>query len=46
VNYLAGIKQVSFAITTQAGSSTNGTLTEAYETDSPRLFFRNKTLLL
>ncbi len=46
VNYLSGIKQVSFAITTQAGSSINGTLTEAYETDSPRIFFRNKTLLL
>ena len=46
VNYLPGIKQVSFTITTQAGSSTNGTLTQAYKTDSPRLLFRNKTLLL
>ena len=46
VNYLPGIKQVSFTITTQAGSSTNGTLTQAYRTDSPRLLFRNKTLLL
>ncbi len=45
VNYLTGIKQVSFTITTQAGSSTNGTLTEAYETDSPRLIFRNTALL-
>ena len=46
VNYLTGIKQLSLAFTTQAGSSTNGTLTPAYETDSPRLLFRNKALLL
>lgn len=46
VNYLIGIKQASLTITTQAGSSTNGTLTEAYEIDSPRLLLRNKALLL
>ena len=46
VNYLPGIKQVSLTITLQAGNSTNGTLTPAYKTDSPRLLLRNKGLLL
>ena len=45
VNYLTGIKQLSLIITSQAGSSTNGTLTQVYETDSPRLLLRNKALL-
>jgi len=45
VNYLPGIKQVSLTITLQAGSSINGTLTPAYESDSPRLLLRNKALL-
>ena len=44
-NYLPGIKQLSVTFTTQAGSSTNGTLTQIYQTDSPRLLVRNKTLL-
>lgn len=46
VNYLPGIKQLSVTFTAQAGSSTNGTLTQVYETDSPRLLLRNKALLL
>ncbi len=45
VNYLPGIKQLSFTLTSQAGNSTNGTLTQVYRTDSPRLLIRNKTLL-
>jgi hypothetical protein len=44
-NYLPGIKQLSFTLTSQAGSSVNGTLTQVYETDSPRLLLRNKALL-
>lgn len=46
VNYLRGIKQVSLTVTAQAGSSTNGTLTETYVSDSPRLLFRNRPFLL
>ncbi len=46
VNYLTGIKQVSLTVTAQAGSSTNGTLTEPYMSDSPRLLFRNRPFLL
>ncbi|MBL9217097.1 MAG: hypothetical protein JNG82_01305 [Opitutaceae bacterium] len=46
VNYLPGIKQVSLTVTAQAGSSTNGTLTETYVSDSPRLLFRNRPFLL
>lgn len=45
VNYLPGIKQVSFALTAQGGSSTNNTLSAIYKLGSPRLLFRNKTLL-
>lgn len=45
VNYLLGIKQLSLTLTAQAGSSTNGTLTDVYETDSPRLLLRNNPLL-
>ncbi len=44
-NYLPGIKQLSISFTSQAGSSVNGTLTQIYETDSPRLIIRNKALL-
>ena len=42
--YATGIKQVSLSFIVQAGSSTNGTLTQVYETDSPRLIIRNKAL--
>jgi hypothetical protein len=41
----SGIKQLSFTLTSQAGSSTTGTLTQVYRTDSPRLLIRNKALL-
>ena len=41
----AGIKQISFALTSQAGSSANGTLTPVYTTASPRLLLRNRQLL-
>jgi Tfp pilus assembly protein PilW len=44
-NYAIGIKQLSLTFTTQAGSSTNGTLTQVYTTTSPRLLIRNKALL-
>ena len=44
-NYLPGIKQLSFSFTAQGGNSTNGTLTQIYETDSPRMIIRNKALL-
>lgn len=40
-----GIKQLSLSFTTQAGNSTNGTLTQVYQTNSPRLLLRNKSLL-
>jgi Tfp pilus assembly protein PilW len=43
--YSSGIKQVSLTFFTQAGTSTNGTLSQVYETDSPRLLIRNKGLL-
>jgi len=42
--YSVGIKQVSVTFTAQAGSSTNGTLTQVYQNDSPRLLIRNKSL--
>lgn len=45
VNYLPGIRQVAVTFTTQAGSNANGTLTQVYETDSPRLLLRNTALL-
>lgn len=45
VNYLPGIKQVSFTLTAQAGNSTNNTLSAVYKLGSPRLLFRNKTFL-
>ena len=41
----SGIKQLSLGFTAQAGSSTNGTLTQLYRTDSPRVLLRNKALL-
>lgn len=44
-NFLPGIKQLSFTLTSQAGSISNGTLTQVYQTDSPRLLIRNKALL-
>jgi prepilin-type N-terminal cleavage/methylation domain-containing protein len=44
-NYLVGIKQLSLGFTAQAGSATNGTLTQVYQTDSPRLLLRNRSLL-
>jgi prepilin-type N-terminal cleavage/methylation domain-containing protein len=45
LNYFPGIKQLSLSFTSQSGSSTNGTLTQVYQTDSPRLMLRNKALL-
>jgi prepilin-type N-terminal cleavage/methylation domain-containing protein len=44
-NYLPGIKQLSMTFTAQAGSSTNGTLTQVYRSDSSRLILRNKQFL-
>lgn len=44
-NYLPGIKQLALKITSRAGSATNGTLTQIYETNSQRLILRNKSLL-
>ena len=45
VNYLSGIKQISISFTAQAGSSTNGTLTQVYRGDSARMILRNRRLL-
>ena len=44
-NYLQGIKQLSLSFSSQAGSSANGTRTQVYQTDSPRLLLRNRSLL-
>ncbi len=44
-NYLSGIKQLSMAFSAQAGSSTNGTLSQVYQVASARLILRNKQLL-
>ncbi len=43
--YLKGIKQLALSFTSQAGSATNGTLTQVYQVNSPRLLIRNKALL-
>jgi Tfp pilus assembly protein PilW len=40
-----GIKQLALSFTSRAGSATNGTLTQIYQTDSPRLLLRNRSLL-
>jgi len=40
-----GIKQVGIDFTAQAGSATNGTLTQIFSSASPRLLLRNKGLL-
>lgn len=42
-NYLTGIKQISFTLTSQAGTGTN--LTQLYKVASPRYTFHNKGLL-
>ncbi len=44
-NYAIGLKQVSFSLTSQAGSAINGTLTPVFQIASPRLVLRNKTVL-
>jgi len=44
-NYLIGVKQLSLALTAQTGTSANGTLTQVYKIASPRMVFRNKSLL-
>ncbi len=41
----SGIKQISISFSSQAGSATNGTLTQVYQTDSPRVILRNRSLL-
>jgi Tfp pilus assembly protein PilW len=45
VNYLPGIKQIYFSLSAQAGSSTNGTLTQVYQISSAPLLLRNTPLL-
>ena len=45
VNYLSGIKRISFASTAQTGSSVNGTLSQVYEFDSASMLLRNTPLL-
>lgn len=40
-----GIKQLSLSFTARAGSATNGTQSPIYQTDSPRLLLRNRSLL-
>jgi len=44
-NYQIGIKQLSLALTSQTGKSANNTQTRVYQVASPRLIFRNKSLL-
>ena len=41
----SGIKQLALTFTSRAGSATNGTLTQIYQTESPRLLLRNRSLL-
>ena len=43
-NYLSSIKQISLSFTSQAGSATNGTLTQIYSSASPLLILSNKAL--
>ncbi len=45
-NYLIGIKQISLALTAQAGTAASGTLTQLYRVNSPRLLVRNFSPLL
>ncbi|HVT73449.1 MAG TPA: hypothetical protein VHD61_09950 [Lacunisphaera sp.] len=44
-NYLSGIKQISLSFSSQAGNSSNGTLTQVYYTDSARVLLRNQGFL-
>ena len=44
-NYLSGIKKISMSFSAQVGSSANGTLTQVYQSASPRLLIKNKQLL-
>jgi len=44
-NAQKGIKQIALALTAQAGTSANRTLTSVYTVASPRLVLRNKSLL-
>ena len=44
-NYLTGIKQMSLVLTSQTGNSVNNSQTRVYQVASPRLLFRNKSLL-
>lgn len=44
-NYIAGIKQLSLQVTTQAGSANNGTQTRPYQAASSRLVLRNRAYL-
>lgn len=39
---LTGIKQIALSFSSQAGNSTNGTLTPVYSSTSPRMLLRNK----
>jgi prepilin-type N-terminal cleavage/methylation domain-containing protein len=43
--YLSGIKKISMSFSAQTGSSANGTLTQVYQSASPRLLIKNKSLL-
>lgn len=43
-NYLSSIKQISVTFTSQAGSASNGTLTQVYSNASPLLILSNKAL--
>ncbi len=44
-SYLRGIKQLSLSFTAQTGRASNGTLTPVYQTSSPRVLLRNRSLL-
>lgn len=45
VNYLPGIKLISFSLSAQTGSSVNGTLSQVYQINSAPLLLRNTPLL-
>ncbi|MCX6944265.1 MAG: prepilin-type N-terminal cleavage/methylation domain-containing protein [Opitutales bacterium] len=44
-NYLSGIRQIALTFSAQAGSSTNQTLSQVYQGQSPRLVLRNRPFL-
>ena len=44
-NYLSGIKKISLSFSAQSGNSANYTLTQVFQSASPRLLLKNKQVL-